>query len=175
MSRKNRALAGFAAAAWLAGLTGLGLSLPALQDQVPPPAPPEKTIAVPADAGWVDAAIDVAAGDEIRFTATGEINLQRGNPEAVCGPGGIDLITVDQPVPNANLGVLIGKLAQPLAKRVDKDSGLEIQDEIFVLFVVGAEGSFAAPFKGRLYLGVNEDVLKDNGGAFSVVVVRRPA
>jgi hypothetical protein len=77
-------------------------------------------------------------------------------------------------VPKANLGVLIGKLAQPLAKRVDEDSGLEIQDEIFVLFVVGAEGSFTAPFKGRLYLGVNEDVLKDNGGAFSVVVVRRP-
>jgi multiple sugar transport system permease protein len=31
------------------------------------------------------------------------------------------------------------------------------------------------PFKGRLYLGVNENVLKDNGGEYAVLVVRRPA
>ena len=88
---------------------------------------------------------------------------------------GIDLITVDQPVPNANLGTLIGKLAQTVVKRVDEDSKIETTDEVFILFVVGADGTFTAPFKGRIYLGVNENVLKDNGGAFSVVIVRRPA
>jgi hypothetical protein len=133
-----------------------------------------KNVAVAAEAGWTDTGVDVAAGDTLSFVATGEINLQKGNPEAVCGPGGVDLITVDQPVPNANLGALIGKLAQTVAVRADKDSGAETVDEIFVLFVVGADGTFTAPFKGRIYLGVNENVLKDNAGGFSVVVTRRP-
>ena len=84
-------------------------------------------------------------------------------------------MTVDQPVPNVNLGALIGKVVQPVARRVDEDSGIEIRDEIFVLFPVGPETTVTAPFKGRLYLGINENVLKDNGGMYSVVVVRRPA
>lgn len=157
-----------------------GLALPSAarrqsqaQDR-PAPVPLEKTIAVAGDAGWVDTGIDVGPGDELRFTATGEINLQKGNPEAVCGPGGIDLVTVDQPVPNVNLGALIGKVSQLIAKRVDSDSGLEIADEAFVLFLIGPEAAVPAPFKGRLYLGVNENVLKDNSGTYTVVVVRRP-
>jgi len=176
MAARSRALRGLAAAVVMAGFAALGPALPRPQDQVPvPPAPQEKTVAVAAAAGWVDTGIDVAAGDELRFTATGEVNLQRGNPEAVCGPGGIDLVTLDQPVPNANLGALIGKIAQPIARRLDEDSGAEIADEIFALFLIGEESAFAVPFKGRLYLGLNENVLRDNGGAFSVVVVRRPA
>lgn len=180
MAVRHRALGLGLAAALAAGWAALAAARPPLQDQVPPPqapppAPLEKTVSVPADAGWADTGIDVAAGDELRFSATGEIDLQRGNPEAVCGPGGIDLVTLDQPVPNANLGALIGKLALPIASRVDKDSGMEIRDEVFVLFVAGPDGAFTAPFKGRLYLGVNENVLKDNGGAYSVVIVRRPA
>jgi hypothetical protein len=174
MAVENHARGSLAVVAWILGLALLGTARPALQDQAPA-LPLEKTIAVAADAGWVDTAIDVSPGDVLHFAATGEINLQKGNPEAVCGPGGIDLVTVDQPVPNANLGILIGKLAQPVAKRVDKDTGAETTDEIFIMFVVGEEGSFTASFKGRIYLGVNENVLKDNGGAFSVVIVRRPA
>jgi hypothetical protein len=177
MAVRNRLRAGLVLGAVALGSALLSTARPAPQDQVPPgpAAPLEKTVAVAADAGWVDTVIDVAAGDTLTFAASGEIDLQRGNPEAVCGPGGIDLITVDQPVPNANLGALIGKLSQPVAKRVDEDSGKETIDEIFVLFVVGAEGTFTAPFKGRIYLGINENVLKDNGGQFSVVVTRRPA
>jgi len=143
------------------------------QDQLVVP-PLEKTIAVPADAGWVDTAIDVGSGEELRFSATGEIDLQRGNPEAVCGAGGIDLITGEQPIPNANLGALIGKVVQLVASRVDEDSGMEVRDEIFVLFLIGQENTVTVPIKGRLYLGINENVLRDNGGQLSVVVVRRP-
>jgi hypothetical protein len=155
----------------------VGRLAPAPQDQaaVPTPLPLEQNIAVAADAGWVDTGIDVGPGQEIRFTAAGEIDLQRGNPEAKCGPGGLDIITVDQPVPNANLGALVGKVVQLVASRVDEDSKLEIRDEIFVLFLIGSEKTVTVPIKGRLYLGVNENVLKDNGGSFSVVVARRPA
>jgi hypothetical protein len=161
-----------------AGLLGLaalapGRLSPAPQDQAVVP-PFEKTIAVAADAGWVDTAIDVGPGEEIHLSASGKIDLQKGNPEASCGPEGLDLVTVDQPVPNANLGALIAKVAQLVARRVDEDSGIEVRDEVFVLFLVGQEKTVSVPFKGRLYLGINEQVLKDNGGAFSVVVVKRP-
>ena len=61
-----------------------------------------------------------------------------------------------------------------MAQRIDANSGLEIKDEIFVLFLIGPEGTVTVPFRGRLYLGINENVLKDNGGGFSVVVARRP-
>lgn len=161
-----------------AAVCGLAASAPGRLSQAPqdPSAVPplEKTVAVAADAGWVDTSIDVGPGDELRFTASGQIDLQRGNPEALCGPGGLDLVTVDQPVPNANIGALIGKIAQLVARRVDGKSGLEIKDEIFVLFLIGPEGTVSVPFKGRLYLGINENVLKDNGGGFSVAVARRP-
>lgn len=163
------------AAVGIAALAAAGL--PA-QDQVQAvPVPPpllEKTVAVPAAAGWVDTGIDVEPGQELRFAASGRIDLQKGNPEASCGPEGIDLVTVEQPVPNANLGALIGKVVQLVARRVDEDSGMEVRDEIFVLFPVGPEGALTVTFKGRLYLGVNENVLRDNAGEFAVVVVRRP-
>jgi hypothetical protein len=143
------------------------------QDQALAP-PLEKVLAVAADGGWVDTGIDVGPGDQLQFAASGQIDLQRGNPEAQCGPAGLDLVTGDQPVPNENIGELIGKIAQLVATRVDPKSGLEIRDEVFVLFPVGPERTVAAPLKGRLYLGINENVLKDNGGTFTVTVTRRP-
>ena len=163
-----------AAALGIAAFTAAGLPAQDQFQAVSVPPPLEKTVAVPAAAGWVDTGIDVEPGQELRFTAAGRIDLQKGNPEASCGPEGIDLVTVEQPVPNANLGALIGKVVQLVARRIDEDSGMEVRDEIFVLFTVGPEGALTVPFKGRLYLGVNENVLRDNGGEYSVVVVRRP-
>lgn len=164
----------FIAALGIAALTAAGLPAQDQLQAVPVPPLLEKTVTVPAAAGWVDTGIDVEPGQELRFSASGRIDLQKGNPEASCGPEGIDLVTVEQPVPNANLGALVGKVVQLVARRVDGDSGMEVLDEIFVLFPVGPEGILAVPFKGRLYLGVNENVLRDNGGEYSVVVVRRP-
>jgi hypothetical protein len=133
----------------------------------------ERTVAVAADAGWVDTGIDVALGETLVLRASGEIDLQKGNPEAVCGPEGLDLVTVDQPIPDVNLGALVGKFAQLVASHTDEGSGQEIKDEIFVLFLVGEERVVEAPFKGRLYLGINENVLKDNAGEFRVALSRR--
>ena len=165
-----------AAAVASLGLAALCLAgLPSRAQDQALAAPPEKTIVVPADAGWVDTGIDVGPGEEIVFRASGNIDLQRGNPEAVCDPAGLDLVTGGQPIPNANLGALIGKVSQVVARRIDEDSGLEVRDEIFVLFLIGPENAVTVPFKGRLYFGVNENVLKDNGGEYSVLVVRCPA
>jgi len=132
-----------------------------------------KKIVVPANAGWVDTGLDVLPGEEYFFKAGGEISLQKGNPSASCGPAGLDLVTVQQPVPDQNLGALIGKVAQLIGVRRDEDTGEEVRDEIAAYFFIGVENSLSAPLKGRLYLGVNEDVVKDNSGEFTVEVFRR--
>ncbi len=164
-----------AAAAALAVLALAAATAPSVGQDLPAAPPLERTVSVAGEAGWTDAGCDVGPGEEVRIAATGEVLLQKGNPEAVCGPAGLDLLTTDQPIPNANLGALIGKVVQVVARRAAEGSGVEVRDEIFVLFVLGPEASFTAPFKGRLYLGVNENVLRDNGGAFTVTVRRRPA
>jgi hypothetical protein len=168
-TRVGTALAAVAAAALCVGAG----PAPHPQDLAAVPTQ-EKAVAVAADAGWVDTGIDVAPGDVLLFAAAGQIDLQRGNPEAQCGPAGLDLVTVDQPIPNENIGTLIGRIAQLVATRIDSKSGLEVRDEIFVLFPIGPERTVTAPLKGRLYLGINENVLKDNGGSYTVVVTRRP-
>jgi hypothetical protein len=132
-----------------------------------------KKVTVPANAGWVDTGLDVVPGDEFYFVGSGEISLQKGNPSANCGPAGIDLMTVQQPIRNQNLGALIGKVAQLIGVRTDEDTGEEVRDEIAEYFFVGSECSLTAPTKGRLYLGVNENVFKDNGGEFTVLIYRR--
>jgi len=163
------------------GIVALGfasLSPGGLAPQVQTPAVDGQAvmkILVPANAGWVDTRIDVGPGEELVFSAVGEVSLQRGNPDAACGPGGLDVVTVDQPVPDENLGALIGRVAQLVSTRTDEDSGTEIRDEIFILFFIGPERTVTVPVKGRLYLGLNENALKDNTGEFSVLVSRRPA
>lgn len=133
-----------------------------------------KRLSVPGVAGWVDTGLDVKAGEDLLIRAAGEVSLQRGNPAASCGPAGLDLLTIDQPIPNENIGALIGKVAQFVASREDEDTGGEVRDEILVLFFVGSEKTVSIPIKGRLYLGVNEKVTRDNGGEFTVVIFRRP-
>lgn len=132
-----------------------------------------KKVVVPANAGWVDTGLDLLPGEEYLFKASGEISLQRGNPSASCGPAGLDLVTVQQPVPSQNLGALIGKVAQLIGVRRDEDTGEEVRDEIAAYFFIGAENGLSVPVKGRLYLGVNEDVIRDNSGEFTVEVFRR--
>ncbi|HYA49032.1 MAG TPA: hypothetical protein VEG35_04965, partial [Burkholderiales bacterium] len=66
-------------------------------------------------------------------------------------------------------------IAQLVSIRTDEDTGQEVRDEIAEYFFIGAENDLVAPLKGRLYLGVNEDLYKDNGGEFTVLVFRRPS
>jgi hypothetical protein len=132
-----------------------------------------KKVPVPGNAGWVDTGLDVVQGEELIIKGSGEITLQKGNPSANCGPAGLDLMTVQQPIPNQNLGALVGKVAQLIAVRKDEDTGEEVRDEIAAYFFVGGESRVTIPVKGRLYLGVNENVVRDNGGEFTALVYRR--
>jgi len=127
-----------------------------------------RSIAVPAEQGWVDTGLDVNRGEILYFRAAGEITLQRGNPAAACGPDGMEIVSSGQPMPGRNTGSLIGKVVQLIGIRKDEETGEEIRDEIVEMFYIGPESRVSIPLNGRLFLGINENVFADNGGRFTV-------
>lgn len=119
-----------------------------------PPGMRERQVIVSSNAAWVDTGIDVRAGQTVYFEATGQARWGRDRRDGPAGernsppnPG--------RPMPNRNAAALIGKI------------GSDSND----LFFVGDEtGPVRVRGNGRLFLGINDDVLTDNSGNFRVVV-----
>jgi hypothetical protein len=130
-----------------------------------------RTIVVPGNAAWTDTGIEVIQGQEVEFAAEGTLSLQKGNPQADCGPDGYDLRTLQQPLTDRNLGALIGKVVIAVTVIKDKKTEQEKMDEAAEFFYVGASSRVEMPTKGRLFLGINEIVIGDNAGEFTVTVV----
>jgi hypothetical protein len=132
----------------------------------------EKTVlmVVPGHILWTDTGIEVTAGEEILFAARGKISLQKGNPESECGPEGYDIQIARQPLPGKNLGALIGKVVIAVIETVDEKTKTERRDEIAEVFFVGMGGRVEMPARGRLFLGINESVIGDNSGEFTVTI-----
>ncbi len=128
------------------------------------------TVVVPGNVPWTDTGLEVTAGQEVIFRASGKISLQKGNPQADCGPDGYDLKTVQQPLPDRNLGALIGKVVIAVTVTVDEKTGEEKREEAAQVFYIGLDNRVPMPAKGRLFLGINENVSGDNAGAFIVTV-----
>jgi len=84
--------------------------------------------------------------------------------------GGYDLQTLQQVLTGRNLGSLIGKVVIGVTLLVDEQTKEERQEEAAVFFYVGAESRVEMPAKGRLFLGINENVIGDNAGEFRVTV-----
>jgi len=125
-------------------------------------------ISVLANTHWTDTGIDVVDGQEVYFKASGGISLQKGNPMAYCGPDGYNLKTVQQPIKDKNIGALIGKVVMLISIDVDEETGEEIRNELVKEFYIGSENSVEIPIGGRIFLGVNENVVEDNSGEFRV-------
>jgi len=125
-------------------------------------------ISVLANTHWTDTGIDVVEGQEVYFKASGGISLQKGNPMAYCGPDGYDLKTVQQPIKEKNIGALIGKVVMLISIEVDEKTGEEIRNELVEEFYIGSENSVEIPIGGRIFLGINENVVEDNAGEFRV-------
>lgn len=114
----------------------------------------ERQTIVSADVGWNDTGIDVRSGQTVYFEATGQARWGRDRRDGPAGernsppnPG--------RPMPNRNAAALIGKI------------GTDSTD----LFFIGDDtGPVRVRGNGRLYLGVNDDVLTDNSGNFRVVI-----
>jgi len=127
------------------------------------------SILVPANIHWKDTGFDVKGGEEIYFRASGAISLQQGNPVAFpSSPDGLDIKTVQQPLPEENIGALIGKVVLLLSIEVDEETGEETRNEILREFYIGKNKRIEMPIDGRLYLGINELVVADNSGEYRV-------
>lgn len=177
---RRRTGPGLRAGLLLLAVLGPGAAAAFAQENASPPGTssgPVRTvvISVAGETAWTDTGLEVAGGDVIAFQAEGTITLQKGNPEAECGPDGYDLQTLQQPLTGRNLGALIGKVVIGVTVLVNEQTKEERQEESAVVFYVGSQGRLEMPAKGRLFLGINETVIGDNGGGFRVTVAAAPA
>lgn len=132
-----------------------------------------KKILVVASTAWTDTEINVKTGQEFYFQATGSVSLQRDNPVAVCGPEGLNLRTMQQPLHDQNLGALVCKIREKVEVSEDKQTGEKVSRDIGDVFFIGQENRLILPKDGRLMLGVNENVSGDNDGGFEVKIYLR--
>jgi len=116
--------------------------------------PASRTITVPANQLWTPTNIRVNQGDTLRIQATGQISLRPNDAKDVAIPPGslLQRYAPNSPLPRALAGALIGRI----------DGGQP--------FGIGNLSSIVAPASGLLYLGVNDDVVSDNTGQFSVTI-----
>ena len=113
----------------------------------------ERQTIVSADVAWNDSGIDVRAGQTIYFEAQGQVRWGRDRRDGPAGERNSPS-NPNRPMGNRNAAALIGKVG----------SGND-------LFFIGDEtGPVRVRSSGRLYLGINDDVLTDNSGNFRVVV-----
>ncbi len=117
-----------------------------------PPGMRERNIHVNPQEAWTDTGINVRAGQQVYFQSSGRVQWA---PDRRDGPAGRrnSPNTTERPLRERPSGALIGRVGA--------------ND---VLFIGGDLGPLRMRGNGRLYLGVNDDVLDDNSGAFTVIV-----
>lgn len=112
-------------------------------------------IPVSATERWTDTGLTVRAGDSISVEADGTIQMS-GDRNDTAAPAGGRRNAPGALVSNAPAGILIARIGNGAP------------------FAVGARRTMRAPVSGRLYLGVNDDYLEDNGGQFNAMVTIEP-
>jgi hypothetical protein len=115
-------------------------------------------VTVPANQRWVSTGITVASGQQVRFAASGEIQLSPDAADVATTAGSkIGRRASGAPLPADLAGALIGRVGTGRA------------------FGIGNQaGPLPMPGSGLLYLGVNDDNLDDNRGNFVVSVTPQP-
>jgi hypothetical protein len=120
--------------------------------------PRETSIDVAATSRGTDSGVEVRAGDQITFTATGTIVAGRRigsvGPEGAA-TSGFGSIVGTRPVPSSGAGALIAYI-----RTADGQTSTP--------FLVGSSLTYTATADGRLYLAVNDDNYSDNSGNFTV-------
>jgi hypothetical protein len=132
-----------------------------------------KKVLVVGSTPWTDTGVDVKRGQEFYFEAEGMVSLQRDNPISVCGPEGLNLRTMQQPLHDQNLGALICRVREKVEVSEDKQTGEKTNRDVGEVFFIGKENRLLLPKEGRLLLGVNENVSGDNDGGFEVKIYIR--
>ena len=129
----------------------------------------EERVFVFGNASWTDTNYEVDEDQEINFRASRMISLQMGNPIAHCGPDGYNLKTMQQPLRDKNIGALIGRVIQLISIEIDEETGEETRNELIEVFYIGSSNTIRMPISGRLFLGINENVVEDNSGEYIVL------
>lgn len=115
------------------------------------PASLKAQVTVPANKAWTKTTITVKNGDKVTVTASGTITL---DVNVTTGPDGLKVSATDHcAIRGANRGAIIG--------RVGKKG---------VPFAIGANGTLSVAGDGILYLGINDDNVKNNSGSYTVTV-----
>ena len=114
----------------------------------------ERTAIVNSNSAWTDTSVDVRAGQTIYFEATGEVRWGRDRRDGPAGENNSPR-NANRPMPNRPAVALIGKI------------GSESTD---YFFIGDEQGPIRVRATGRLYLGLNDDVLTDNVGTLRVVI-----
>ncbi|HEY8145182.1 MAG TPA: hypothetical protein VIG06_21020 [Kofleriaceae bacterium] len=117
-------------------------------------------VTIPATVPWTDTGVEIVGGDVLMITASGKIDDSVATPESTWGPAG---------KPNSfNSDASIIGCAQHVALlgRIGASGAL---------FVVGQSHAAPAAVSGRLFLGLNDKILSDEGGklAASVTLIER--
>jgi len=112
----------------------------------------EKYTSVAAATQWNDTGVDVRAGMDVYFEATGRVRWGPDRQHGAGGEGG-SRHNPNRPIPGRPGGALIGRIG---------DSG--------PFFIGDEKGPIRMRESGRLSLGVNDDYLEDNSGSFRVTV-----
>lgn len=112
----------------------------------------ERQVNVTARQQWTDTGIDVRAGQTIYFQASGETRWGPNRRDGAEGERNSPY-NAGRPLPDRPGAALIGRIGE-------RD----------LFFIGGDRGPFRVRSSGRLYLGINDDVLTDNSGALRVVV-----
>jgi hypothetical protein len=120
-------------------------------------AAPLGALVVQANRPWTDSGLDVRQGDRLGFEISGRVRLAPGEAE-ITDPRGSPAgrRVPNAPVRQALAGALIGRIGDSEA------------------FDIGVRTTpVRAPRNGRLYLGVNDDHLADNEGAYRVRITKQ--
>ena len=113
----------------------------------------EREVSVDSWLGWKDTGVEVRSGQTVYFSASGRV---RWGPNRQDGPAGERNSPRNdaRPIPSRPAAALIGRIGD--------------SDEYF--FIGDEQGAIRMRSSGHLYLGVNDDYLKDNTGSFRVTV-----
>lgn len=113
----------------------------------------ERDVRVDARTSWVDTGVTVRAGQMVYFVANGRVHWGPGRDD---GPSG------ENDSPRNDARPIPGRPAAGLIGRIGSSNDY--------FFIGGERGAMRMREGGRLYLGVNDDYLQDNNGAFQVTV-----
>jgi hypothetical protein len=114
----------------------------------------QMVLTLPGNRQWVQTDIQVQRGETLAFQTSGQVRLSPSPSDVVAPAGAKQPVGVGAPLASAQRGALLGRI----------DQGQP--------FPIGGRTSMAMPASGTLWLGINDDLVDDNGGEFQVIVSR---